>query len=252
MSFTDLRDRVLRLRNDSAESQENANRTLNNLGRQAAKLCVRVFPDGLPGFSFEGYRKDPVYFDRSEFHWQTCWNAIRIYLQHAYPGRAPDPFANHDRDTQSHGEGVNACVLRPRPDLWRQRAEDYAAALKLLDQLLTEHGTIATDRQPAPNQSLTMATQTNQPPARHSFDFRSVHWYGPEYSFTAKQAAIVKLLWEAWDNGTPDVADATLLEACDLTTSRLVDIFRNNPAWGSMIVEGRTKGTRRLSPPDNS
>ncbi len=87
------------------------------------------------------------------------------------------------------------------------------------------------------------------PDARHSADFRSVQWFGTEYDFTATQAAIVKLLWEAWENDTPGVGSDSLLVAVDSKTSRLVDIFRDHPAWGAMIVNGATKGSKRLTPP---
>lgn len=91
--------------------------------------------------------------------------------------------------------------------------------------------------------------KADPPPARHSPDFRSVHWFGNDYSFTATQAACVGVLWREWEDGTPDVGDATLLEAVDSRTGRIVDVFRGNGAWGTMIVPGETKGTRRLSPP---
>ncbi|MCK6484913.1 MAG: hypothetical protein L6R00_12360 [Phycisphaerae bacterium] len=86
------------------------------------------------------------------------------------------------------------------------------------------------------------------PSARHSPDFRSVHWYGTAYSFTALQAPCVKVLWEAWENGTPDVGNGTILAEAGTDESRLPDIFRGCAAWGTMIVPGDSKGTTRLKP----
>lgn len=86
-------------------------------------------------------------------------------------------------------------------------------------------------------------------PARYSPDFRSVHWYGTDYEFTATQAAVVKTLWESWEKGTPVVGDATLLTDAGATGDRLRDFFRNCPAWGTMIVDGGTKGSSRLNAP---
>lgn len=83
--------------------------------------------------------------------------------------------------------------------------------------------------------------------ARHSPDFRSVVWGNAGFSFTKMQAAIVGILWGAWEQDTPDVGVDTLLEAVDATSSRLVDIFRNHRAWGTMIVDGETKGSKRLA-----
>lgn len=88
--------------------------------------------------------------------------------------------------------------------------------------------------------------------ARHGPDFRSVHWYGKEYTFTAAQAAVVKLLWEAWKNGTPEVGNDYLTSEADVETKRLDHLFGagKHPAWGTMIRPGSTKGTLRLSPPN--
>lgn len=35
--------------------------------------------------------------------------------------------------------------------------------------------------------------------ARHSSDFRSVHWYGTDYTFTKEQARVVEQLWQEWE-----------------------------------------------------
>jgi hypothetical protein len=92
--------------------------------------------------------------------------------------------------------------------------------------------------------------------ARHSPDFRSVHWFGADYSFTSSQAACVKVLWEAWENGTPEVGQRHLLQEAKSEQSRLQDVFKQkgqmHPAWGTMIVPSQTnKGTCRLQEPEN-
>ena len=88
---------------------------------------------------------------------------------------------------------------------------------------------------------------------RHSDDFRSVIWHGTQYSFTNLQARVVAVLYEHWEKGTPDVGMDFLMEKADCRTSRLADVFRKNPAWGTMIINGATKGSKRLSdPPDRS
>ena len=85
--------------------------------------------------------------------------------------------------------------------------------------------------------------------ATHSIDFRSVCWYGTNLSFTGQQAAVVKILWEAWRHETPDVGDATLLEESGSESKRLRDVFKNHSAWDTMIVPGETKGAHRLVEP---
>ncbi|MCH7591785.1 MAG: hypothetical protein IH989_03245 [Planctomycetes bacterium] len=89
----------------------------------------------------------------------------------------------------------------------------------------------------------------NSRPARHGPDFRSVHWYDIDYHFTGMQAAVVKVLWESLENGTPDVGDAKLLSLAGGSGDRLRDVFKDHPAWGTMIVDGKTKGSKRLCEP---
>jgi hypothetical protein len=98
----------------------------------------------------------------------------------------------------------------------------------------------------------------NECQARHSEDFSSVYWYGEHYSFSRLQARCVKVLWEAWTNGTPELHQATILdEAGSLRDQqRLAVIFRPHSAWRRMIVPGSRKGTFKLQtlsgPPDPS
>jgi len=88
--------------------------------------------------------------------------------------------------------------------------------------------------------------ETGTPDARHSLDFRSVHWFGRDFTFTPNQAACVGVLWKAWANRTPEVGDQTILTEAECVSERLVDVFKHNPAWGTMIVDGSTKGSSRL------
>ena len=79
----------------------------------------------------------------------------------------------------------------------------------------------------------------------HSIDFRSVLWFGEKYTFTANQAACVKVLWENWEQGTPQIGEQTILVAAGSVQDRLIGLFKhgNHPAWGSMIRKGSNKGT---------
>ncbi len=87
-------------------------------------------------------------------------------------------------------------------------------------------------------------------PARHGPDFRSVHWYGKDHSFTRNQAACVRVLWQAWEQDTPDVGDQKLIQVTDAgDKQRLRDVFKNNAAWGTMIIPGKYRDTRRLAEP---
>lgn len=118
---------------------------------------------------------------------------------------------------------------------------------------------VAAIQEAADDLYLTMRGEGERPRARHSPCFRSVYWYGTSYAFTGNQAACVKLLWEMWENDTPDVSHEKLVETAEVSmeTGRVVDIFKINvagkstkhPAWGTMIVSGTTKGICRLQEP---
>jgi hypothetical protein len=86
---------------------------------------------------------------------------------------------------------------------------------------------------------------------RHSVDFRSVVWFGIPYTFTPNQAACVRVLWEAWENATPEVGQETILAKAGAEGKRLSDVFKRHPAWGALIVQGSTKGTYRFQKPDH-
>jgi len=91
-----------------------------------------------------------------------------------------------------------------------------------------------------------MAPTKAQPACRCSLDCRSVLWHGERFSFTKSQAAVVKMLWAAWQNGTPDLGSETMLSEINSNLARLRDMFRSHPAFGSMIIAGETKGAFRL------
>lgn len=88
--------------------------------------------------------------------------------------------------------------------------------------------------------------------ASHSADFRSVLWKGTQHDFTESQSRVVMALWEAWENGTPVLSDATLLEAIDheAPPARLDMVFRDSSAWKELIVSGQRKGTKKLNFPE--
>ena len=91
----------------------------------------------------------------------------------------------------------------------------------------------------------------NLPKERFGPGYRSVHWYGKAYSFTQTQGACVEVLRKAWTDGTPEVAESTILEQAGSDGSKLRDVFRRggttHPAWGKMIVKGQRKDTFRLN-----
>jgi hypothetical protein len=87
------------------------------------------------------------------------------------------------------------------------------------------------------------------PDARHSPDFSTVLWNGVEHTFTPTQAAIVEMLWNALADGVPEIHANTLLAHAesDIRDGHLGPLFRRNPAWKTLIVHGKRRGTYRLN-----
>ena len=56
-------------------------------------------------------------------------------------------------------------------------------------------------------------------------------------------------LWEAWEQGTPEMAQQKILGDAGFSSERLVDVFRGHPSWGVLVVRGKTKGAYRLQEP---
>jgi hypothetical protein len=109
----------------------------------------------------------------------------------------------------------------------------------------------ATD--PARQQSTPPADSTTPPRLdperfRHGPDYRDCMWNGTHYTVTATQAACVKVLWEAWEHGTPEVGQQHILETAGSESSSLKDVFKGSTAWKTMIVSTR-QGLFRLAEP---
>lgn len=78
-------------------------------------------------------------------------------------------------------------------------------------------------------------------------DFRSVRNKGVLYSLRPSQASCVQILYEAYLKETPEVSGDYILEKIGYNSKRLSDLFKKHPAWGTLIIPGRTKGTYQLS-----
>lgn len=76
----------------------------------------------------------------------------------------------------------------------------------------------------------------------HSIDFASVNWFGSLYCFTPMQRRVVAVLWQAWENGTPDVAERTILEEAESDSGNLRMLFRECAGWGTMIQRSSYHG----------
>lgn len=166
-------------------------------------------------------------------------------------------------DVNTHGGGplakdLNNATLAVLRELVRQRfnesVQEPAGLQRLLDWLAAEHGMTGNQaRECELQRAIDLLRGTQSAPtakaAAHSSDFASVNWFGTVYEFTANQAACVKLLWGAWENRTPILGESTILENADVN-SPLRSLFRDHPAWGTMIVAGDVRGRFLLKEPD--
>jgi hypothetical protein len=87
-----------------------------------------------------------------------------------------------------------------------------------------------------------------------SADFRSMRWGVEQFAFTEKQAACVRVLWDARERGAPELSQVTILGEAesamvDERKPQLRKLFKDHPAWGTLIVKGSTRGTYRLAEP---
>lgn len=73
-------------------------------------------------------------------------------------------------------------------------------------------------------------------------DFSTVRWGPQAFHFVGKQRAIVAALKLARDEGYDCLSQAYLLEVAGSECSRVRDLFRGHPAWGSMIVHAAAIG----------
>ncbi len=105
------------------------------------------------------------------------------------------------------------------------------------------------------------ATRPNK--ATHSADFTSVDWFGVKYHFAkGLQAESVRVLWKAWENGTPNLSEKTIGEEIGSSSDRfrLDHVFKpankntgkreTHPAWDTMIVRA-SKGVFGLAARDS-
>ena len=163
----------------------------------------------------------------------------------------PDEIAGEN----SVGESETISAIQSAAEMEAAIDEADKEAIKFLRRGCTSKSVEVIDEWfIAPADQMGICEPSSESHPAHSPDYRSVNWFGREFTFTSTQAACVKVLWEASKNKTPDVGGHTVLESVDVHSIRLDHVFRSNgriphPAWGVMIVVGETKGSYRLAPP---
>ncbi len=198
-----------------------------------------------PGNTFKDLSGYSVFGPFRSRGWEPSPEACNLFISLAQRAGACLPPAVRDRFSIEHSKPIDAWLAAMwlyspptkgqfgQPMRWHH---PFFAAIETIERagLVGNH---------------TVRGNVGQDGWTHSPDYRSVRWDGEDYHFTANQAACVQQLWEAWENGTPDVGDETLLATAGADSKRLRDVFKDNEVWGKVIVEGKTKGTHRIADP---
>ena len=190
----------------------------------------------------------PIFPQRYEGKWFRPEKFRYALWQH---NRCPTKVFSDNYDYDPHQQQFS-------DNIYERKLKKAIASSK---QSLTQYNQISNDKLEKLKRSLhqvradckkpeSAETEPKTKPARHSIDFRSVHWFGTDYNFTPNQAAAVKILWKAWENETPDVGGDTLAVEVESDSRRARDIFKGHHAFGNMIRQGQTKGSYRLVEPD--
>lgn len=70
----------------------------------------------------------------------------------------------------------------------------------------------------------------------HTSDYQLVRWKEYSWNFSPKQRVVIRLLWEAWEKGAPEVPQRTLLDAAESECDSLAELFKKHPAWGVLVT----------------
>jgi hypothetical protein len=183
----------------------------------------------------------PLYYSSAHEAVHSLWLRVSILLSW-YDVVTPDVLSRLQVPNTS---SLRAYLLRERAKLLKQASAEPAGHPPEPDTQATEERDEAKGESEAP---------TGHPGAvSHSEDFRTVRWYGTDYTFTPTQAACVRVLYEAYSCGRPDVGQETILNRAGSEGARVRDLFKRpggmHSAWGTMILRGPSKGLFRLANP---
>jgi hypothetical protein len=197
--------------------------------------------------------------------WKVCNECSKTIAQVVRRNQARtttlhDAIVQVNRQLDSERLALRLMADVSGPWIWEQTSELWSQLRRLAQDWHLPHPPEPKEQPKTPREanlqvdlmeSYLKQIEQGQPENRavHSPDFRSVVWFGTSYQLTENQAVCVGQLWEAWEQGTPEVGDTTLLDVADISGKRLNVVFREHPAWNTMIVPGNTKGTHRLTQP---
>jgi hypothetical protein len=123
---------------------------------------------------------------------------------------------------------------------WRPWLEEKlcAAAEHQASNTLTGHHSSAT------------ANRKLAPSFEVSEDCGTVRYRGKEYVLTRNQASMMRVLYQAYLDGFPNVEKLKLLAAVNNEESQVKDSWKLSPLWGTLIVSDKRRGRYRLNLPN--
>ena len=172
----------------------------------------------------------------------------RLLFLVAEPHRRSDP-PYHD----AIAEELNEAEDTIRDQLWILDHQGFVFLQTLLDFLIpniTPEGLLEVEKltqtAPQPDPPPISEPSPESQEFQHSLDYASVNWRGQEYQFNEDQATCVRLLHEAWLEGTPYLSGHHLLTTIEGAV-KMSGLFKRHPAWKHLILIGERKATYRLN-----
>lgn len=160
-------------------------------------------------------------------------------------------------DNKQHRAVLEQSLDRANAHLARLNAKHRSAALMTGDRRyrtvrgIEEEILIATihrDKCVRDLQNLKAPTKVSGPRIfSASEDYCSITYRGVPYILTKNQRKIIKLLHEAYIEGTPALSKGALLSAIEAETSRVRDSFKNSPLWRTLVISNGRRGTYSLN-----
>lgn len=89
-------------------------------------------------------------------------------------------------------------------------------------------------------------TGDSRPRVRYSPDFSTVTVNGKTWHFVGTQARAIGVFMKQWEAGVPELNQQYVLTEAESEASRLRDLFKNSPAWGTLLVRCTRAGFYRL------
>jgi hypothetical protein len=171
---------------------------------------------------------------------QTNWRAPTWLGALSLIGRFPDGAPTNDSELMAeHNASDTQKILSTNRNA-------FGATLVWACEDALERVTVRIAQRPKDRPAIQRKTVCRQE-FDHSDDYGMVTFRGRRYSLTPRQAAIVEILHRSFEAAFPDVSHRKLMNSLETEASRTRDSFKRSELWGTLIVQGKRKGTLRLN-----